>query len=100
MFARPSAEQWHYYAFVIDTEEPGETEITPYVDGHAVAYAKTESNTGAGSFADSSLSWMSQDASTLFGAGSMQDLALYETTLSASTVLEHYDRGEDTYDVT
>jgi Concanavalin A-like lectin/glucanases superfamily len=46
-FARPSAEQWHYYAFVIDTEGSGATEITPYVEGHVVSYTKAESGTGA-----------------------------------------------------
>ncbi|HVR05889.1 MAG TPA: LamG-like jellyroll fold domain-containing protein, partial [Solirubrobacteraceae bacterium] len=93
-FERPSAGVWHYYAFVIDSEAPAENEITPYVDGRAVSYTKTESGTGAGNFADSTLFWMSRDASTLFGEGSMQDLALYETTLSASTIAEHYELGE------
>jgi PKD domain/Concanavalin A-like lectin/glucanases superfamily/NHL repeat len=99
LFERPSAEQWHYYAFVIDTEASGETEITPYVDGHAVSYTKLSSDTGAGHFAYSTLYWMSRDASSLFGAGSMQDLALYESDLNSETVLEHYERGEDTYSV-
>jgi sugar lactone lactonase YvrE len=94
LFERPSAEEWHYYAFVIDTEEPGEAEITPYVDGHAVSYTKSASNTGAGAFADSTLFWMSRDATELFGNGSMQDLALYDTTLSSGAILEHYDLGE------
>jgi concanavalin A-like lectin/glucanase superfamily protein len=92
-FERPSAGVWHYYAFVLNTEAPAETQITPYVDGHAVSYTKTESGTGAGSFASSTLFWMSRDASTLFGAGSMQDLALYDTTLNSSTIGEHYDLG-------
>jgi hypothetical protein len=96
-FERPSAGAWHYYAFVIDTEAPAETEITPYVDGHAVSYTKTESGTGAGAFANSTLYWMSRDASTLFGAGSMQDLALYETALESSAILEHYEHGKNTY---
>jgi hypothetical protein len=98
-FERPSADAWHYYAFVIDTEAPAETQITPYVDGHAVSYTKTESGTGAGAFANSTLYWMSRDASTLFGKGSMQDLALYETALESSTILEHYEQGENTYKV-
>ncbi len=98
-FERPSAGAWHYYAFVINTEAPAETEITPYVDGYAVSYTKTESGTGASAFANSTLYWMSRDASTLFGKGSMQDLALYETTLDSSTILEHYERGENTYKV-
>ncbi len=92
-FERPSAGEWHYYAFAIDTEASAESEITPYVDGRSVSYTKTESGTGAGNFASSTLFWMSRDASTLFGEGSMQDLALYDTTLSASTIAQHYELG-------
>jgi Concanavalin A-like lectin/glucanases superfamily len=88
LFARPSAEEWHYYAFVIDTSASEGVEITPYVDGHAVAYSKLSSGAGAGSFAESTLYWMSRDASTLFGAGAMQDLALYEGDLSPGAILE------------
>jgi len=93
-FERPSVGAWHYYTFVLNTEAPAETEITPYVDGHAVSYTKTESGTGAGAFANSTLYWMSRDASTLFGKGSMQDLALYETALESSAILEHYELGK------
>jgi sugar lactone lactonase YvrE/plastocyanin len=97
LFERPSAEHWHYYAFVIDTEASGESEITPYVDGHAVSYTKLSSDTGAGNFAYSTLNWMSRNTTELFGAGSMQDLALYESTLSSETILEHYEWGQNTY---
>ena len=86
--------QWHYYAFVINTEAPAETEITPYVDGQPSRTRSWSPSTGAGNFADSTLYWMSRDASTLFGAGSMQDLALYDTTLSVEHDLEHYEVGE------
>jgi PKD repeat protein len=92
-FKRPSAGEWHYYAFVLNTEASAAEEITPYVDGHAVSFTKSESGTGAGNFANSTLFWMSRDASTLFGAGSMQDLALYDTTLSSGTILHHYELG-------
>jgi Tol biopolymer transport system component len=98
-FERPSAGAWHYYAFAIDASAAAETQITPYVDGHAVSYTKPESGTGAGSFANSTLYWMSRDASSLFGAGDMQDLALYDGTLSAGAILEHYEHGENTYRV-
>ena len=92
-FARPSAGAWHYYAFVIDTTAAGATEITPYVDGQPIAYTKTSSGTGAGNFANSTLYWFSRNASSLFGAGSMQDLAIYNTPLSAATILNHYTVG-------
>jgi hypothetical protein len=93
-FERPSAGVWHYYTFVIDTEASAETEITPYVDGKTVSYTKTVSGTGAGNFANSTLYWMSRDASSLFGEGDMQDLALYAGTLSSGTIQRHYEIGE------
>jgi PKD repeat protein len=95
-FPRPSAEQWHYYAFTINTAAAGASEITPYVDGKAVAYTKTAEGTGAGNFASSTLYWMSRDASTLFGAGSMQDLAIYNTSLPSATITKHYQVGTGT----
>ena len=92
-FARPSAGTWHYYAFVIDTAAAGATEITPYVDGQPVSYTKTASGAGAGNFANSTLYWFSRNASSLFGAGAMQDLAIYNAPLAAATILNHYTVG-------
>ncbi len=93
-FERPSAGVWHYYAFVIDTEAPAETEITPYVDGQAVSYTKSESGTGAGNFANSTLYWMSRDASTLFGAGACRIWRCTTRRSQSSTMAEHYELGE------
>lgn len=57
-----------------------------------MSYSKSESGSGGG-FADSTLYWMSRDASSLFGSGDMQDLALYKGTLSATTIAQHYEGG-------
>ncbi|HEY4992029.1 MAG TPA: LamG-like jellyroll fold domain-containing protein, partial [Nakamurella sp.] len=92
-FARPSAGAWHHYAFVIDTTAAGASEITPYIDGQPVTFTKTAAGTGAGNFAHSTLYWFSRAATSLFAAGSMQDLALYNTTLSAASILNHYTVG-------
>ncbi|HEY2631529.1 MAG TPA: N,N-dimethylformamidase beta subunit family domain-containing protein [Solirubrobacteraceae bacterium] len=92
-FARPSAGAWHYYSFVIDTTAAGESEITPYIDGEAVPYTKTENHTGAGNFANSTLNFMSRNASALFGAGGLDEVALYSETLTPATILQHYETG-------
>ena len=39
-FERPSAGAWHHYAIVLDSSAPAAQQITPYVDGKAVAYTK------------------------------------------------------------
>ena len=92
-FARPTAGAWHYYAIVLDTTQAGATEITPYVDGQPVSYTKDVSGTGAGNFADSTLYMMSRGGTSLFGAGSLDDVAIYDQDLSASTIAAHYAAG-------
>ncbi|HET9197317.1 MAG TPA: PKD domain-containing protein, partial [Solirubrobacterales bacterium] len=89
-FARPSAGQWHHYAFVMDSAASASEQIKPYVDGKAVSFTKTASGTGAGNFANSSLYFMSRAASALFGAGSLDELAIYNRALDASTIAAHY----------
>jgi YD repeat-containing protein len=89
-FTRPSAGQWHHYAFVIDTTAPAAQQITPYVDGQAVPFQKANSGTGAGAFANDSLYFMSRGATTLLGAGDLDEVALYNRTLSADTIGEHF----------
>ncbi len=91
MFPRPSAGVWHHYAFVLDTTQPGPTAITPYVDGTAVAYTNGGFvGTGAGNFANSTLYLMSRAGSSLFGAGALDNVAVYNGDLSANQILDHY----------
>jgi YD repeat-containing protein len=89
-FARPSAGQWHHYAFVMNTTAPASEQVIPYVDGQPVPYVKTKSGTGAGNFANSSLYFMSRAASALFGAGDLDEVALYNRALPASTIAQHF----------
>jgi YD repeat-containing protein len=89
-FTRPSAGAWHHYAFVLDATAPAATQITPYVDGQPVSYAKTASGTGAGTFANGPLNLMSRAGTGLFGKGDLDEVAVYDQALSAATVAEHY----------
>ncbi len=89
-FTRPSAGQWHHYAFVFDTSAAAAEEIKPYVDGQPVAFTKTASGTGAGNFANSSLNFMSRGTNSLFGAGALDELAIYTRALDPATVAAHY----------
>ncbi|MBS1845823.1 MAG: PKD domain-containing protein [Actinobacteria bacterium] len=92
-FERPSAGAWHYYAFVINTAAPAAEQIVPYVDGKAVSFQKLDSGTGAGNFANSILNFMSRAAGSNFGAGNLDEVALYERALSAATIAKHF-KGE------
>jgi PKD repeat protein len=89
-FARPSAGNWHHYAFVLDTSAPAASQVTPYVDGDPVAFTKTASGTGGSNFAASQLYFMSRAASSLFGAGDLDEVAIYNRALSGGTISDHY----------
>ncbi|HSZ68835.1 MAG TPA: PKD domain-containing protein [Solirubrobacteraceae bacterium] len=93
-FARPSAGVWHHYAIVINTAAEGSKEITPYVDGNLVNFQQEDANTGQGNFANSTLYLMSRDDNSLFGAGELDELAIYDQPLSATTVFEHYHSSD------
>jgi PKD repeat protein len=95
-FARPSAGVWHHYAIVFDGTAPAAGEVTPYVDGQKVSFQQEGAGTGAGAFANSTLYLMSRAGTSLFGNGSLDELAVYGGALSASRVQEHFnDNGTD-----
>ena len=75
---------------MIDTGAAPASQITPYVDGQPVAYTKLESGTGAGNFANSTLYLMSRAGSSLFGAGDLDELAVYTKALTAAQIQDHY----------
>jgi PKD repeat protein len=89
-FARPSAGAWHHYAFVLNSGAPASSEITPYVDGQPVSFQQESAGTGAGAFANSTLYLFSRAGGALFGAGTLDELAIYNGALGAGTVLQHY----------
>jgi PKD repeat protein len=91
LFARPSAGTWHHYALVLDTTAPAAEQVVPFVDGKPVAFTKVASGTGAGNFASSTLYFMSRNASGLFGAGDLDEVALYGHALDAATIAQHYE---------
>jgi PKD repeat protein len=89
-FTRPTPNAWHHYAIVFDGSAPGATQITPYVDGQPVSYTKIDSGTGLGRFANSTLYLMSRGGASLFGQGDLDELAIYNRALTASTVADHF----------
>jgi YD repeat-containing protein len=89
-FARPSAGAWHHYVLVFDTQAPATQQILPYVDGKPVSFEKPNTGTGAGSFANSTLYFMSRNASALFGKGGLDEVALYNRALNAGEINSHY----------
>ena len=83
---------------MFDSAAPAGQQITPYVDGQAVSFTKSASGIGAGPFANSRLYFMSRggtalspSGTTLFGAGTMDELAVYDRVLSTSEISAQYN---------
>jgi hypothetical protein len=85
LFARPAA-GWHHYAFVLNKSAGAATEVTPYVDGKAVAYTKPSSAENTNAFGANPLYVMSRAGSSLFGAGSLDDIRISKRALSATEI--------------
>ena len=66
------------------------TQITPYVDGAARRYTKLDSGTGAGTSPTRRCTSCRAQAASLFGAGDLDEVAVYNRALSAATIAEHY----------
>ena len=94
-FARPSAGAWHHYAIVLDTAAAAAQQIVPYVDGKPVAFSKGASGSGAGAFANGTLYLMSRAGANLFGAGTLDEVAIYDQALSASQIAAHFAANAD-----
>lgn len=91
-FTRPTAGNWHYYSIVLDKSQAAATEVVPYVDGNAVAYTKgTYSSENTNAFANSTSYFMSRAGSSLFGAGSLDDLRISTGTRSATWISTEYN---------
>ena len=92
-FARPCAAAWHHYALVFDRNAAAASELRAYVDGALVSGTKPASTNTLGNFAQSTLYFMSRAGSSLFGAGDLDEVAIYNRALSAAEITDHHSRG-------
>ncbi|HET6319781.1 MAG TPA: LamG-like jellyroll fold domain-containing protein [Chloroflexota bacterium] len=98
LFPRPTAGEWHHYAFVLDRQASPERQITPYVDGQPVAYSKpagyaSQPHAGREWFGNGVLQLMSGFDTPFFGAGTLDDVAIYPGALTEDTIALHYAVG-------
>lgn len=84
---------WHHLAMVFNMAGAH----TVYVDGAAVTTTNrlSDDNTGL-TFANSTLYLMSRAGGDLFGAGKLDEVAVYSYGLTATQVQDHYDAATST----
>ena len=91
LFARPTAGLWHHYAFVLDTTAPAAEQVVPYVDGQPVSlHQGRERHRGTGRSPTPRSTSCRAAGSTLFGAGDLDEVAIYDRALSPTTIAEHF----------
>jgi hypothetical protein len=93
LFTRPSAGAWHHYVFVLDKGALAASEITPFVDGRVQSYNKAQSSENTNNFGNATLYFMSRAGSSLFGAGQIDDVRVYNYALTAGQVKLLYNNG-------
>jgi hypothetical protein len=76
--ARPSAAGWHHFMVNLDPSTAGAGAIpAAYVDGVSQSLGGGSANSVSGSFANSTLYFMSRGGSALFGAGRIAEVGIY-----------------------
>ena len=86
---RPSAAAWHHYALVFDRSATAVSELKAYVDGATVSSTSAVGTDALGNFANSTLYFMSRAGSSLFGAGDLDEVAVYNRALTPTEVSNH-----------
>ena len=89
--SRPSAGAWHYYTVVFDKSQPAASEVTVYVDGGQPSATLAYSANNTNNFANSTLYFMSRAGAYLFGAGTLDEARISNTTRSAGWIATEYN---------
>lgn len=91
---RPSAGVWHFYCIVLDRTTGTALGVKCYLDGASVTVTQTQSiGMNSTTFDNSTLYLMAENASTLFGAGTLDDLRIYSREITSGEVTTLFNNG-------
>lgn len=90
-FSRPTALEWHQYVIVLDLAVGSNEVSAVYIDGRSQSLTYQNNGNPTGTFANSVLYWMSRSGSSLFSAGRLTDLRLYNWAHSAGQAWGLFD---------
>lgn len=91
--ARPSAQSWHHYSMVIDRSLTTNEFQYVYVDGVNVTLTRVSNCDLTGNFANLDMYLMSRNGNSLFGAGKLDEVSIWNRTLSSAEISQLYKRG-------
>ena len=95
-YRQPTSSTWHHLAVVYDKTQSAGSQVALYVDG--VLQTPTRSlaaSTNTNSFGKNSISIFSQGGATQFDSGSVDDLRIYSSALTASQIQQIYNFGKN-----
>lgn len=88
-FARPTANAWHHYCFVMDNTQPADGQVVPWIDGQAITFTKTNPSTNAANsnhWAKATLYFFSRAGASLVGPGTFSSFGIYPVALTAAQI--------------
>jgi len=83
-----SLNAWHHFAWTVDS-----TNMKLYIDGSLVSTASTPSTISMDSQVKYWMRWTSSGTTRYGATGNYDELAVFDSTLSATTIAEHYAAG-------
>lgn len=93
-FARPAAAAWHHLLLVIDLAAAVADKVRVWFDGAPpAANARSNANVHTGTFGAYALNLMCRNQASLFGAGRVQELAIYAGVRGGDVAAWHYLAG-------
>lgn len=91
-FTRPSSATWHHYALIIYMSNAVGSDQA-YVDGQSVTTTGCHTANLSGNFTNQTLNSMSRNNASLWNAGRLDDVRIYNRALTAQEVADLYNAG-------
>ncbi len=93
-YSQPSSGVWHHLAVVFDKSQTGGNEVQFYMDGvlQTVTWS-LHASTNTNSFGSNPIYLFSRAGTTEFSSGSIDDLRIYNSALTAAQIQQIYDRA-------
>jgi len=91
-FAQPTSGAWHHLAVVYNNSQTGASVVSLYIDG--VLQTPTQSlysSNNTNNFGNNPVYLFSRAGTSLFGAGMIDDLRIYNSALSAAEIQQIYN---------
>ena len=96
-FSRPSTDVFHHYVIIFDKSTNPDNH-TVYVDGTLQSIDTFLSIDSTDNFADDTLYFMSRAGGSLFGDGILDEVRVWNRSLSTSEIQQHYFSNLNKYD--